>query len=49
MNFHPIVSEWFHTAFPAATTIQVRAWKEISGGANVLVSAPTGSGKVLST
>ncbi|HMB59727.1 MAG TPA: DEAD/DEAH box helicase, partial [Xanthomonadales bacterium] len=43
--FHPAVQAWFTSSFPAATPVQTRAWEEIRKGHNVLIAAPTGSGK----
>ncbi|CAN5155437.1 ATP-dependent helicase [soil metagenome] len=39
---------WFEAAFAAPTPAQLGAWQAISAGRNVLVVAPTGSGKTLS-
>jgi len=46
--FHPAVAAWFRSRFPAPTPAQERAWPAIQAGRNVLVAAPTGSGKTLS-
>ncbi|MGH8034454.1 MAG: DEAD/DEAH box helicase, partial [Lysobacterales bacterium] len=43
--FHPAVQTWFDSAFPAPTPVQVSAWRQIHAGNNVLIAAPTGSGK----
>jgi ATP-dependent Lhr-like helicase len=45
--FHPRIREYFREAFGAPTDIQEKAWPAIAAGRNVLVSAPTGSGKTL--
>ncbi|WP_129136635.1 DEAD/DEAH box helicase [Luteimonas sp. YGD11-2] len=45
--FHPAVAQWFASAFPAPTPAQAAAWPAIRAGRDVLVSAPTGSGKTL--
>jgi ATP-dependent helicase Lhr and Lhr-like helicase len=45
--FHPLVRRWFAERFPAPTDAQESAWPAIARGENVLVSAPTGSGKTL--
>ena len=45
--FHPAVSAWFEASFPAPTPIQERAWPLLAEGRDVLVAAPTGSGKTL--
>ncbi|MCU1508719.1 MAG: box helicase [Glaciihabitans sp.] len=47
-RFSPATREWFTGAFPEPTLAQLGAWEAISGGANALVVAPTGSGKTLS-
>ncbi len=44
---HPAVARWFSGAFAAPTPAQVAAWPLIASGRDVLVSAPTGSGKTL--
>ncbi|GAB3452822.1 DEAD/DEAH box helicase [Massilia terrae] len=46
-NFHPAVSGWFRSTFPAATEAQQHAWPLIQSGQPTLVAAPTGSGKTL--
>ena len=46
-TFHPAVAGWFRGAFPAATSVQLKAWDAIGGGTHTLISAPTGSGKTL--
>jgi ATP-dependent helicase Lhr and Lhr-like helicase len=46
-TFHPAVAAWFRSAFPAPTSVQLKAWDAIGAGANTLISAPTGSGKTL--
>ena len=46
-NFHPAVAAWFRSAFPAPTSVQLKAWAAIGAGTNTLISAPTGSGKTL--
>ena len=46
-NFHPAVAAWFRSAFPAPTSVQLKAWEAIGAGTNTLISAPTGSGKTL--
>src|SRR5580698_2397693 len=47
-GFHPAVAGWFRSRFTAPTPAQERAWPAIQSGRNVLVAAPTGSGKTLS-
>jgi len=46
-TFHPAVAAWFRSAFPAPTSVQLKAWAAIGAGTNTLISAPTGSGKTL--
>ena len=48
-GFHPAVRAWFCGRFAGGpTAAQEGAWPAIRGGADTLVSAPTGSGKTLS-
>jgi ATP-dependent Lhr-like helicase len=47
LPFHPAVSTWFRGAFPGPTPIQERAWPLLAQGKDVLLAAPTGSGKTL--
>jgi ATP-dependent Lhr-like helicase len=46
-TFHPAVAGWFQGAFPAPTSVQVKAWEAIRSRQHTLISAPTGSGKTL--
>ncbi len=46
-NFHPAVRTWFERRFGAPTDAQREGWPQIRSGSNVLISAPTGSGKTL--
>ncbi len=46
-DFHPAVRAWFEKNFPSPTPVQQQAWPAIAAGKNVLVAAPTGSGKTL--
>lgn len=46
-RFHPAVAAWFRETFPAPTPAQAQAWPAIARGEDVLVAAPTGSGKTL--
>ncbi len=47
-GFHPAVAAWFTNRFPEGPTEPQReAWPAIRSGADVLVAAPTGSGKTL--
>jgi len=46
--FHPAVARWFERQFPAGPSEpQVEGWPLIRSGADVLIAAPTGSGKTL--
>src|SRR5260370_29935264 len=47
-GFDPPIVEWFTNRFSAPTEPQVFGWPEIRAGNDVLISAPTGSGKTLS-
>ncbi len=44
-GFHPAVARWFESRFTAPTEPQQRAWPLIRDGHDVLIAAPTGSGK----
>jgi ATP-dependent Lhr-like helicase len=44
-DFHPAVRSWFKNTFESATPVQSEAWSAISSDQNVLIAAPTGSGK----
>ena len=44
-QFHPVIERWFSTRFSEPTEPQQRAWPIIHNGADVLIAAPTGSGK----
>lgn len=46
-SFHPLIAGWFADSVGSPTDVQQRAWKEVSEGRHVLVTAPTGSGKTL--
>src|SRR5688572_3614711 len=46
-SFHPAVRTWFERRFGAPTDAQREGWPQIRSGRNVLISAPTGSGKTL--
>ena len=43
--FHPAVIAWFERTFRSPTAAQAQAWPAIKAGRNVLIAAPTGSGK----
>ncbi len=44
-QFHPLIAEWFRKQVGQPTDVQVQAWPAIQSGADVLIAAPTGSGK----
>jgi len=44
-SFHPAVAAWFTRTFTAPTPAQSAAWPALAAGNDVLVAAPTGSGK----
>ena len=44
-HFHPLIAEWFQSSVGIPTDVQVQAWPAIQSGVDVLVAAPTGSGK----
>src|SRR5438552_13475879 len=45
LSFHPAIQRWFETRFREPTEPQRRAWPLIQEGRDVLIAAPTGSGK----
>ena len=45
--FHPLVRKWFTERFGTPTDVQTAAWPRIAAGKDLLVTAPTGSGKTL--
>ena len=45
--FHPLIVKWFKESVGNPTDIQKKSWPEIASGNNVLITAPTGSGKTL--
>ena len=47
-GFDPIVQKWFTGRFGSPTEPQALGWPKIASGQDVLISAPTGSGKTLS-
>ena len=46
-DFHPLVAEWFRSRFEAPTDAQLAGWPAIRTRRDVLLAAPTGSGKTL--
>src|SRR5213594_3088528 len=44
-RFHPVIERWFASRFAEPTEPQRRAWPVILQGGDVLIAAPTGSGK----
>jgi ATP-dependent Lhr-like helicase len=47
-TFHPAVARWFDRRFPGGPSEpQVEGWPLIRSGSDVLIAAPTGSGKTL--
>ncbi|HLL53841.1 MAG TPA: DEAD/DEAH box helicase, partial [Myxococcaceae bacterium] len=47
-EFHPIIQRWFATRLGDASEPQRQGWPLILAGEDVLIAAPTGSGKTLS-
>jgi len=46
-GFHPSVATWFRECIGTPSPTQVQGWPAIAGGGDVLVAAPTGTGKTL--
>src|SRR5712675_275519 len=44
-RFHPVIERWFSNRFAEPTEPQAKAWPVIQRGGDVLIAAPTGSGK----
>ena len=44
-RFHPLIAEWFTSSVGTPTDVQAQAWPAIQSGVDVLIAAPTGSGK----
>ncbi len=47
MDFHPAISSWFERRFGDPTEPKKQGWPAIWAGENVLIGAPTRSGKTL--
>lgn len=45
--FHPVIQQWFRSRFAAPTEPQRLGWPDLAAGRDVLIAAPTGSGKTL--
>ena len=45
--FSPATRAWFEGAFAGPTPAQTLGWPAIAAGGDVLIQAPTGSGKTL--
>src|SRR5664279_3485426 len=43
--FHPVIQTWFTRRFKGPTDAQTAGWPLIRSGRDVLIAAPTGSGK----
>jgi ATP-dependent Lhr-like helicase len=46
--FHPLIQRWFRSTLGTPSEPQSRGWPRILAGEDVLIAAPTGSGKTLS-
>ena len=45
--FHDTIRSWFRTRYGTPTAAQAETWPHIVGGRNLLVTAPTGTGKTI--
>jgi ATP-dependent Lhr-like helicase len=44
-RFHPLIREWFARRFGTPTDAQAHGWPHVQAGRDILIAAPTGSGK----
>lgn len=49
LPFHPVISKWFTEKVGTPTDVQNQSWPKIAEGKNVLLTAPTGSGKTMAS
>lgn len=47
--FHPVIQDWFRSRFAHPTQPQEEGWPDIVAGHDILIAAPTGSGKTLTS
>lgn len=47
IGFHPLVQRWFKSKYGIPTQVQKRSWPRIAKKENLVITAPTGSGKTL--
>lgn len=47
--FHPLIEKWFREQVGVPTDVQEKAWPTIAEEKHVLITAPTGSGKTLTS